>query len=519
MNAFSIIATAEPAHQPDRRTRMKPATPATIAAVDLGSNSFHMIVAQTSGDDFRVIDRMREVVRLAAGLDKHNMLTPDAIARAVATLAQFGERVRDLEPGAVRVVGTNTLRKARNAWNFISQAEAALGHPIDVISGHEEARLIYLGVAHGLDDAAAQRLVIDIGGGSTEFMLGRRFEPSLTESVHLGCVSHTAAFFADRRITDSAMRNAVIAARQELETFETSYRRLGWQSVIGASGTILAVREIVLKQGWSDEGITAESLKKLSAAMLDAGHMDKVALEGLSDERRDVLPGGVAILLAAFESLDIERMRVSDRALREGLLYDLLGRIHQEDVRERTIAELVKSYGIDTAQGERVQSTAMQLLDGTATDWLSGDNEQRRLLRWAASLHEIGLSVSHSQYHKHGAYLLTHLDMPGFARGEQQRLAALVRGHRRKIPLAEFDRLPTSQVNTVLHLCVVLRLAIVLHRRRSEEPLPPLRFSIDAQVLKIVFPPEWLATHPLTRADLASEASYLKAAGFKLKYK
>ncbi len=497
---------------------MNTSVPATIAAVDLGSNSFHMIVARTSGDDFQVVDRMREVVRLAAGLDADNKLTQAAIARALVTLEQFGERIRELPKESVRIVGTNTLRKARNAQSFISRAEDALGHPIDIISGPEEARLIYLGVAHGLDDAAEQRLVMDIGGGSTEFILGRRFEPSRTESVHLGCVSHSAAYFGDKRITAKAMQAAVLAARQELETFEYSYRKLGWQSAIGASGTILAVREIVLAEGWSDEGITPASLVRLRDAMVDAGHIDKVVLKTLSEERRVVLPGGVAILLAAFEALAIERMRVSDRALREGLLYDLLGRIHQEDVRERTIAELVRRYQIDEAQYRRVEATAGDLFAQVARDWRLGV-EQRRLLRWAATLHEIGLSVSHTQNHKHGAYLLTHLDMPGFARGEQRRLATLVRAHRRKFPLAEFNRLPSEHAKVVLNLGVLLRLAVVLHRRRSEEALPEIRFSVEAQVLKLTFPAQWLALHPLTRADLESEAGYLKGAGFKLKIK
>lgn len=498
---------------------MKSDTPETIAAVDLGSNSFHMIVARTSGDDFRVVDRMREVVRLAAGLDDKNKLTSEAIERALTTLEQFGERIRGLAPGSVRIVGTNTLRKARNAWSFITQAEAALGHPIDIISGHEEARLIYLGVSHGLDDDAEQRLVIDIGGGSTEFILGRRFEPIQTESVHLGCVSHSARYFANRQITEESMRAAEIAARQELETFEFGYRKSGWQSAIGASGSILAVREIVIQEAWSDEGITPESLAKVRQALIQAGSLDKVSLKGLSDDRREVLAGGVAILSAAFESLGIDRLRVSDRALREGLLYDLLGRIHQEDVRERTIAELVRSYDIDEAQSERIETTALGLLEELSGGWLSGEERERSLLRWAANLHEIGLSVSHSGYHKHGAYLLTHLDMPGFARGEQRWLAALVRGHRRKFPLTEFNRLPSTKVNLVLRLCVLLRLAVVLHRRRSEAAFPRIKFSADAQVLKLVFPEDWLGLHPLTRADLEIEAGYLKTAGFKLKFK
>ncbi|MGR8918351.1 MAG: exopolyphosphatase [Gammaproteobacteria bacterium] len=498
---------------------MTSVSPETIAAVDLGSNSFHMIVARTAGDEFRVIDRIREVVRLAAGLDADNNLTPKAVNRAIACLEQFGERIRDLPPGAVRIVGTNTLRKARNSWGFIRRAEAALGHPVDIISGHEEARLIYLGVAHGLDDEAAQRLVMDIGGGSTEFIVGRRFEPAYTESVHLGCVSHSGRFFADGKVTKEAVRAAELAARQELEHFELGLKQLGWQSVIGASGTILAVREIVIEQGWSREGITPESLRSLTDAMLEARHVDKLSLKGLSDERRGVLPGGVAILSAAFEALGIERMLVSDRALREGVLYDLLGRIHQEDVRERTIADLATRYHTDEAQAARVRDTALALLDQVAADWSLPVDEARRMLHWAAAVHEIGLSVSHSQYHKHGAYLLRYHDMPGFSRGEQKRVAALVRGHRRKVPMADLARLPDEHRPTVLKLSILLRLATLLHRRRSEEPLPEIRLTVDAQVLRLAFPEGWLGEHPLTLADLESEAGYLRAADYKLKFR
>ncbi|MEX2481748.1 MAG: exopolyphosphatase [Gammaproteobacteria bacterium] len=491
----------------------------TLAAIDLGSNSFHMIVARTTADGFQVVDRMRNTVRLAADLEPDNVITDKAMARAVASLERFGERVRDLPHGAVRVVGTNTLRKARNAAAFTTRAAAALGHPIDIISGYEEARLIYLGVSHGLEDAAEQRLVIDIGGGSTEFILGKRFDPLHMESLHMGCVSHSSSFFPSGRIDAQAFRSAEIAARQELEAIEIAYRRFGWQSVVGASGTILAVREIVLQQGWSQEGITPQSLARLKQALLDAGHVAKVSLAGLSDDRRPVLPGGIAILSATFEALGIERMRVSQSALREGLLYDLLGRIHQEDVRERTVAELVRRYHIDTAHSARVCHSALGLFDQIASAWELDGDEHRRLLNWAAALHEIGLSVAHSQYHKHGEYLLSNLEMPGFARGEQRRLAILVRGHRRKFPLAELKALPLEQFESVRRLCVLLRLACVVHRRRSDESLPRLRLTIEGSTLRLSFPERWLAGHPLTRADLETEAGFLKTAGFKLKAK
>ena len=493
--------------------------PATIAAIDLGSNSFHMIVAHTAGDHFRVVDRIRHMVRLGAGLGPDNQLDTAAIARALACLAQFGERVRGLPAEAVRVVGTNTLRKARNTSGFLAQAESLLGHRIDVISGHEEARLIYLGVSHGLDDDADVRLVVDIGGGSSEFILGRRFDPLYMESLYMGCVSHTAAHFGDGQLSAARFKVAELAARQELEAIETSYRRIGWQSVIGASGTILTAGDVLRQMGGAQDGITSAELARLKQMLIDAGHVDKLYLPGLADERRPDFAGGVAILCAIFDALGISRMRLSDSAIREGLLYDLLGRIHQEDVRERTVGELLSRYHIDRAQGARVEATVIGLLRQVALPWGLAGDEHERVLRWAAALHEIGLSVAHSQYHKHGGYLLTYLDMPGFATGEQQRLAALVRSHRRKVPLAELQKLPAAQQQRVLRMAVLMRLACVLHRRRSEETLAPIEASIEDGTLKLRFTHAWLDAHALTRADLEQEALFLKAANIKLKFK
>ena len=527
----SIIAPAvgRSGLRPDRRRRclaafqsgrhMSTPNSATIAAIDLGSNSFHMLVARTEGDTFRVVDRMRGMVRLAAGMSADNQLNDRAVARALSCLAQFGERVSGLPADAVRVVGTNALRKARNSSHFIAQAESLLGHPIDIISGHEEARLIYLGVSHGLDDEAAVRLVVDIGGGSTEVILGRRFDPLYMESLHMGCVSHSARFFDDGAITLARMYAAELAARQELEPLETVYRAIGWQSVIGASGTILAARDIITGMGLSQDVVTMPALTRIKQVVLDAGHVDKLILPGLPDERRAVFAGGLAILCATFDALGIDRMRVSDSALREGLLYDLLGRIHREDVRERAVGELAQRYHIDRAQSARVETTALALLDQVAQPWQLAGEEARNLLRWAAALHEIGLAISHSQYHKHGGYLLTHLDMPGFATGEQRRLAALVRSHRRKVPVAELASLPAAQATQILRLGSILRLAGLLHRRRSDTALPSITLTVEDGNLRLRFPPAWLDAHALTQADLEQEALFLKAAGIRLKFK
>lgn len=491
----------------------------SIAAVDLGSNSFHMVVARVGDGHLRILDKMKEMVRLAAGLDAHHHITEAAMQRAIDCLARFGERLRDIPDGDVRIVGTNTLRQARNSKRFIRRAEAALGHPIDIIAGREEARLIYLGVSHSLEDDQVRRLVMDIGGGSTEFILGRQFVPEMTESLFMGCVSMSRRFFADGRISEGRMRAAEIAAQQELEGIREAFLRNGWDSAIGASGSILSIRDVVLAQGWSKDGISAPSLQKLRKALIGAGQVDRLELEGLAEERRPVFAGGVAILNAAFELLDIELMRVSSGALREGLLYDHLGRIHHEDVRERTVDGLMQRYRIDVDQARRVQATAIALLRQTPPEWGVQGVDNEALLSRAARLYEIGLAISHSQYHKHGAYLVHHLDMPGFARGEQTLIAALIRGHRRKFPQAVFRELPKENARKARRLCLLLRLAVLLHRGRGTTELPSVHLRAAGKSVELNFPLHWLREHPLTLADLTQEAGYLEAAGRSLSFR
>jgi exopolyphosphatase/guanosine-5'-triphosphate,3'-diphosphate pyrophosphatase len=491
----------------------------SFAAVDLGSNSFHMIVAQLIGERLQVMDRMKEMVRLAGGLDERNLLTEEVMERAVDCLRRFGQRLRGFSPGNVRVVGTNTLRKARNRAQFLAWAEQALGHSIDIIAGREEARLIYLGVSHSLEDSAERRLVVDIGGGSTELILGQKFRPEQMESLFMGCVGMSKAFFKDGAIDGGRMQAAEMAAMQELETITTLYRRIGWESAIGSSGTILAIQEVALNQGWSKDGISIGALRKLRKALIEAGHVDKLSLPGLQRERAPVFPGGVAILVAVFDSLGIDRMRVASGALREGLLYDLLGRVHHEDVRERTVEEAMRRHQVDMDQASQVETTAIVLFKEAAAPWGLVEADHEQLLRWAARLHEIGLMVSHGQYHKHGAYLVKNMDMPGFSEGEQSLLSVLIRGHRRKFAFEEFIGLGEDIAGVARHLCLLLRLAVALHRSRTGTPLPPLTLEVDGAAMRLRFPEGWLEEHPLTRADLEQEADYLKMAGFKFKFK
>jgi len=488
-----------------------------IAAIDLGSNSFHLKVARVVDGQLAVIDRMRETVRLAAGLNDSNELDEEACRRAIGVLEQFGQRLRDVASHNVRAVGTNTLRRARRAKAFRADCEAALGHPIEIISGREEARLIYLGVAHSIAQNEGKNLVVDIGGGSTELIIGQRFEPLSTESLYMGCVGMSREFFPGGSIDARGMRRAVLAARQELEYVEEPYRRMGWDTAIGSSGTIRSVYQIIQNEGWSRKGITAKGLGKLRDAVVSAGRSDKLKLRGLDPKRAPVFVGGLAVLIAVFDGLQVRRMTCADGALREGLLYDLIGRMDYKDVRGATIDDLCRRYRVDQEQARRVAETALFLLERVAKPWNLTDERDAHLLEWAARLHEIGLDIAHSQYHKHGAYVLRNADLPGFSNQEQAEIAALVRVHRRKFATQLFDDLPRSRRTRLLMLTVLLRFAVAMHRGRYDVQLDDVAVEASTDNLLVTFPPGWLAAHPLTEADLAREGAYLKAAGITLR--
>jgi exopolyphosphatase/guanosine-5'-triphosphate,3'-diphosphate pyrophosphatase len=495
-----------------------PGKPISLASVDLGSNSFHMVIARTIDHELRILDRIRDPVRLAAGLDAEGRLTEEAQRRALACLERFGERLREIPTSHVRVVGTNTLRRARNAREFQGRAEEALGHAVEVISGKEEARLVYLGVAHSVPGDSHHRLVVDIGGGSTEVIVGEGFEVIDAHSFYVGCVTMSRRHFPEGRVTRDRFREAETAAALELRTIERRIRALGWQACIGASGTIAAIAEILRQAGWSSGGITLAGLKKLRRVAVRAGDVDGMpaAMRGLKPERASVLPGGLAILIALFKSLEIEAMRESTGALREGVLYDLIGRIRHEDVRDRTIRRFVDRYRPDVAQAARVERTALRLLQ-SVIEAMGGDREgAERFLVWASRLHEVGLAVSYAGFHKHGAYLVAHSEMPGFAADDQALLAALIRGHRRRLSRSLFGDLSAKRSEFALRLCVLLRLAVLLNRSRVAETIPRMAVDEDWSRITLTFPCGWLAAHPLTAADLGDEASYLRAIGCRL---
>jgi exopolyphosphatase/guanosine-5'-triphosphate,3'-diphosphate pyrophosphatase len=486
-----------------------------LAAVDLGSNSFHMVLAQYTLGQLRVVDRLRETVRMADGLDRAGGLSEPARRRALDCLARFGQRMRGVPRLHVRALATNTVRQLRDPQSFLKPAEAALGAPIEVVSGREEARLIYLGVAHAQPPKPGQlRLVIDIGGGSTEFIIGRGFEPVERESLQAGCIASTRRFFPNGRLSKKKWKDALTEISAEFQQFAGLYRALGWQEALGSSGTHKSIGEICAAMRLTKGAITAEALPRVRERLLQAGSIDQIDLPGLSGDRRPIIAGGVLVLEAAFQALGLQKLLVSKAAMREGILYDMLGRGGGNDPRDASVAALTQRYGIDEAQAARVEGTAIRLCEQVAEAWAL-DDDDANMLGWAARVHELGLVIAHSQYHLHGAYVLENSDIAGFSRQEQQVLAALVRTHRRGVPKNAFDALPDRLLLSARRKAALLRLAVLLHRAHDSDPIPQLDLSADGNRLQLVVSRTWLANRPLLRADLLMEKEGMPGLGIE----
>lgn len=491
-----------------------------VAAVDLGSNSFRMLVAQVvktpSGTQLRPIDTLRESVRLAAGLTDSKLLGNDAYQRGIAAIRRFGERIRGFDPSKVRAVATNTLRVAKNASSFIRDAEEALGFPIEIIAGVEEARLIYIGAAHEVPAVQGNRLVVDIGGGSTELIIGRGYEPKLMESLYIGCVSHSLRFFPKGNIDAHAFKEAELAARREIQVISGAYLKSGWKQVIGSSGTARALAELIADNHLSGQAdsltmgrvngssslITREGLRALKKNLLKYEHISQVELLGLKDDRRSVWPGGLVIMIAVFEELGIESMEVTDAALRIGVLYDLLGRSQHEDMRFVTVEQFMQRYTVDREQAKRVGNLAAEFLAQLPKPDAESRDDNIALLQWAANLHEIGLSISHNGYHKHSAYIAGNADMPGFSKNDQARLAALLIGHAGKL-----GKLANNAGFSDWRMLFCLRLAQVLCRGRSDSNLQKVKVSEHDGSYLVSLSKEWADEHPLTEFSLKKEAA------------
>ena len=490
-----------------------------LAAVDLGSNSFHLIVARYRLGALQMLDRLRDGVQLSAGINAEGRLDRAHRQAALASLAQFGQRVAHLPANRVRAVATNAVRRLAAPGDFLEAAEDALGHPIEVVSGREEARLIWLGAANTLPATDARRLLVDIGGGSTEFVIGQGMEPLQTESVQVGCVDTTRRFFAGGRISNKRWRRAQREIGMLLQQFSADYRQLGWAQAYASSGTAQAVAGVLGDGSVPAPTITRAALNGLAESLLRAGSVEQIDLPGLSADRNATIAGGVVIMQALFEALGLEDVRTCDAAMREGLLWDLIGRMRGSDPRSATIAALAERYGVDADQARRVEETALELFDQVCESW-SLDAHVREWLTWSARVHEIGLDISHSKHHRHAGYILEHADLSGFSQQEQGELAIVVANHRRKPARDAFSRIPKQQRAAVRATVVLLRLAVLLRRGRDAARLPELTLeSPGPRRLDLHLPAEWCRQHPLTMADLGQEKHYLETLGIRLKLK
>jgi exopolyphosphatase/guanosine-5'-triphosphate,3'-diphosphate pyrophosphatase len=484
----------------------------TLGAVDLGSNSFHLAVGRVVDDQIYPLDSLKETVRLGSGLTPEKQLDAQAQERALAALKRFSERLAGMPRETVRVVGTNALRVAKNADAFIGRAEDTLGFPIEIIPGREEARLIYLGVVHSLPLSNHNRLVIDIGGGSTEFIIGNKLKPKAMDSLYMGCVSYTARYFPEGRVEKKAFKQAELAAREQIQTLAARFEKEGWKEAVASSGTARSIAEILAKNGQAEHGITASGLAWLRDSLIAAGDLRKVALAGLREDRIPVVAGGVAIMSGVFAELSLSRMTVAEGALRDGVLWDLLGRVHHRDIREVTIDQFVRRYHVDQTQSQRVGNLARALLRDLVVP--GEDAESASLfLDWAVKLHEIGISIAQAAYHKHSAYILAYADMPGFSRQEQGYLSNLVLAQRGKLSKmrAAFDDDPRLAT-----LAFCLRLAVIVHRSRRTLKLPELRVSRAAKGFRIEIESRWLADQSLVAVALDAEREQWASVGFSL---
>ncbi len=476
-----------------------------------------MVVGREKKGQLVIVDRIREMVRLAEGLDENGDLDPLVEQRALDCLSRFGQRIRELDSSCVSTVGTNTLRRTSSADDFIFQAEQALGFPIEIISGIEEARLIYQGVAHTLEHDEKKKLIIDIGGGSTELIIGEGFHPRLMNSLEMGCVMMTKRFFSDGKIKDKKINQARVYVLQRMKAVHHSYRKMGWQIVVGSSGSIKSIESVIGEmQLAQQDGITRDALFKLLDIVKKYKKIDDLDLPGLSDKRKPVFIGGLVVLCGVFEALEIDHMSVSQGALREGLLYDMLGRRQNNDIRNKSITSLANRFHINDQHAQRIEQTAFDFFQQARDAWFPDWQHASNLLRWSCEIHEIGRDIAHSGYQRHSAYIIQNADLAGFSRQEQHRLASIVEAHRGKVSTEMFDDIHVDLRRMLVRLSVMLRLSVIFHRSRVESSLPAIGVEINGDSISLSIPDQWLNEHPLTINDLEQEAGYLLNIGMHL---
>ena len=473
------------------------------AAIDLGSNSFHMLVVREVAGSIQTLSRIKRKVRLAAGLSPDNRLSQEAMERGWQCLRLFSERLQDIPQEQIRVVATATLRLAVNAQEFIDKAQEILGCPVQVISGEEEARLIYQGVAH-TTGGADQRLVVDIGGASTELVTGTGAQTTSLFSLSMGCVTWLERFFTDRNLGQENFTAAEQAAREVLRPVADELRRHGWKVCVGASGTVQALQEIMMAQGM-DERITLAKLQQLKQRAIQCGRLEELEIEGLTLERALVFPSGLAILIAIFTEMNIESMTLAGGALREGLVYGMLHLAVDEDIRSRTLRNIQRRFIIDTDQSRRVTTLAGRFAQGVAKVW-ELDAYSIEMLKVASELHEIGLSIEFKQAPLHAAWLVRNLDLPGFTPAQKKLLATLLLNQTNAVDLPSLHQQNAVPPRVAEHLCRLLRLAIIFASRRRDDLLPEIAVTAQGEKLVLTLPQGWLASHPLG-AELIDQES------------
>lgn len=490
-----------------------------VAALDIGSNSFHLVVARIVAGSVQILHRVKQKVRLADGLGTDGALSEEAMQRGLDTLKVIAESLQGFDPQSVRVVATHALRKASNAKTFLKAAKKVFPFPIEVISGAEEARLIYQGVAH-TNHQQGQRLVVDIGGGSTEFIIGEGFETTALRSLQMGCVSYTNRFFRQGELKPKAFEKAITSAQQELEMIDKKYKQIGWNTCIGTSGTIKIIIELAgqLDSTNRENHVCLTDLLTLKDLCCLAGHSRDLQIQGITDDRRPVFAAGLAILIAAFKSLDIQEMEYSQDALREGVLYEMEEHLTHPDIRQRSAESLATRYDVDVEQAKRVLATTMTLHQQCKKAWKIDDKELKNMLAWAALLHEVGLQINTRRIQRHSGYILQNIELPGFGQEQQNLLATLTRFYRKKIKVAEIPEFTLLAQEKVFKLIALLRLGVLLNIKRQDGILPKFSVQADGDKLHIEFPDKWLEQKPVFRADFESESEYIKELGLKLSY-
>ena len=472
-----------------------------LGAVDLGSNSFRVEIGQVHGDRITTQSYWKETIRLAGGFDEAGALTPEAQARALGALSRFRERLGNLPPERVRAVGTQAMRAATNSAEFLKKAEAALGYKIDILSGHEEARLVFKGCARTLPPSEKRRLIVDIGGASTELIIGEGLEAERCESFRIGCVNTSIRFFQDGRITAKSIEHAVLACQAELEESITRFGAGNYEEAFGSAGTFGAMSDIARASGWSDGTVTLEHLERIRKQLLEAKDVKNIRFDGLKEDRKEVIAGGLAVLLAVYKTLGIETMRPASGALRVGLLYDLLGRVSDKDTRDITVESMMSAAQIDREQAVRVADITEKLYTALRP---SASPDDLKYVRWGALLHEVGMNISSSRYHRHSWYVVSNADMPGFGRQDQDIMATFVlsqRGNLKKIEDA-LDTIITCEAAFALRLAVIFA-----HARRPVE-LPVMTFIRKGpRELVVKLDGVWLNAHPLTDVLLKDESA------------